>query len=148
MRKKRLRLSTLFLVALAVMAGIMLFRISERVQTAEDNLLRMEEAAAKEAETIRVLRAEWDYLNRPDRLETLARRHLGMEGPDVTRVMHDGGDLPPQPAAAVVAVPVSIAPGTGAPEDVPPLPRLKPRRDTQDFRSMLDSLKPAAGGSE
>lgn len=146
MKQRKIRLSTVALVVAAALAGIMLFRISERVQTAEDNLARMEEAAAKEAETIRVLRAEWDYLNRPDRLEGLARTHLKMAKPGITQVMTDSAELPPV-APREQTQPVSLAPAAPA-KDTPPPPRLKPRRDTDEFNTLLNQLQPAAGGAE
>ena len=146
MKQRKIRLSTVALVIVAALTGVMLFRISERVQTAEDNLTRMEEAAAKEAETIRVLRAEWDYLNRPDRLESLAKTHLKMTKPGITQVMTDSGELPPV-APPAQTQPVSMAPEAPEKDALPP-PRLKPRRDTDEFNSLLNQLQPAAGEGE
>jgi hypothetical protein len=145
MRHPKIRLSTIALVVAAALAGVMLFRISERVQTAEDNLARMQEAAAKEAETIRVLRTEWDYLNRPDRLEALAREHLKMNGPGVQQVMTDSADLPPVPvpdATREVSMEPPAKPAAPAPA------RIEPRRDTDEFNILLDKLQPAAGDGE
>lgn len=146
MKQRKIRLSTVALVIAAALTGVMLFRISERVQTAEDNLARMEEAAAKEAETIRVLRAEWDYLNRPDRLESLAKTHLKMNKPGITQVMTDSAELPPV-APPDETQPVSLAPEKQSKETPPPA-RIKPRRDTDEFNSLLNQLQPAAGGDE
>ncbi|MBU0858476.1 MAG: hypothetical protein KJ667_00930 [Alphaproteobacteria bacterium] len=148
-RKKRLRLSTVALVVAAVITGTMLFRVSERVQTAEHNLAQMESAAAKEAETIRVLRAEWAYLNRPDRLEALAAKHLKMDQPGIQQVLVDSGDLPPQPTPVDLTLPVSLEqPQPQEPRAIPPLPRLKPRHDTKSFQALLNELQPTAGGPE
>ena len=146
MKQRKIRLSTIALIVAAALTGVMLFRISERVQTAEDNLAHMEEAAAKEAETIRVLRAEWDYLNRPDRLESLAKTHLKMTKPGIAQVMTDSGDLPPV-APSDETQPVSMVPEQPE-KETPPPPRLKPRRDTDEFNSLLNQLQPAAGRSE
>lgn len=145
MRKPHFRASTAVLLLAAILAGIMLFRISERVQVAEDNLTHMQEIAAKESEAIRVLRAEWDYLNRPDRIESLARQHLHMDKPAITQVMTDGGDLPPVPPP-VETQPVSAEP---APAPKKPTPaRIEPRNDTDQFNALLNRLQPANGGDE
>lgn len=144
MRTPKIRLSTIALVLIAALAGVMLFRISERVQTAEDNLSRMQEAAAKESETIRVLRAEWDYLNRPDRLESLAHTHLGMGKPGVKQVMTDGGDLPPV-APPATTLPVSME---EPPKAKPSPARLEPRRDTEEFKALLEKSSSAPEARE
>jgi cell division protein FtsL len=148
MIKPKIRISTLLLVALAVASGIVLFRVSERVQSAEDKLARMERAADKEAENIRVLRAEWDYLNRPDRLEGLAHQYLKMEQPAVDRVWSGGGDLPPAPQTDMQAQDVALSPEHKPGRDAAPVPvpRLKPRHDTDDFRKLLNNLTPAQEG--
>lgn len=161
MIKPKIRLSTLLLVMLAVGVGVVLFRVSERVQTAEDNLARMEQAAAKEAENVRVLRAEWDYLNRPDRLESLAHKYLKMEQAPVSSVWADGNELPPaslpeeeisagvKAQDIVLQAPVSPEQSAHNPAPAaPPVPHIKPRHDTEDFRTMLNKLAPAAGGAE
>ncbi len=144
MRHPKIRLSTIALVVAAALAGVMLFRISERVQTAEDNLAQMQDAAAKEAETIRVLRTEWDYLNRPDRLEALAREHLKMTGPGVQQVMTDGADLPPVPVPDATRAVSMDAPTKPVTQPA----RIEPRRDTDEFNALLDKLQPAAGEGE
>lgn len=43
------------------------------VQVAE-----LKQSIRSEREAVAVLRAEWSYLNRPKRIERLARKHLGM----------------------------------------------------------------------
>ena len=50
---------------------------------------------------IAVLRAEWSYLNDPDRLQDLASRHLGLERMNVLQIAKTGDipmrQLPAQP---------------------------------------------------
>jgi hypothetical protein len=67
---------TLVWLSLAVVAGVGLFHVSYRVQSLEDELARVNREILREQESIHVLRAEWSYLNEPQRLVELSRRHL------------------------------------------------------------------------
>ncbi len=63
---------------LAGLSGAALFLTSQNVQSSERELKTLEAQMESKHEEIRVLKAEWDYLNRPDRLEKLAREKLGL----------------------------------------------------------------------
>ena len=76
MRKFVLRLSTLTSIVLALLAGGALFWVSQQVQMLEHEQRQLKQDIATQKEGIRVLDAEWDYLNRPDRLEALVADHL------------------------------------------------------------------------
>lgn len=73
------RLSGLFSILFAVGLGILLFLTSQSVQKAEHKLSKIEQSNQAEQETLRVLSAEWDYLNRPERLEQLTRYNLDLD---------------------------------------------------------------------
>ncbi len=73
------RLSGLFSVALAVLCAGALFWTSQSVQRAEFQLSNAAQSNEAEKETLRVLSAEWDYLNRPERLEALTLNNLDMD---------------------------------------------------------------------
>jgi cell division protein FtsL len=62
----------LILVSFGLYNGVYAAKAHER----ELQALRAE--IAKEAEAIRVLKAEWSYLNQPERLQALARKHLAL----------------------------------------------------------------------
>lgn len=114
--KKLFRLSTILAVSGAVAAGAFLFWTAQNVQKAEDELYALQQSAQSERKTIRVLEAEWSYLNRPDRLELLAREVLGMEAPAVDKVLSDPAALPaPMVPVLPAAKPVHYQPGEGAP---------------------------------
>jgi cell division protein FtsL len=49
-------------------------------------LSKINQKAQKEREAIAVLRAEWAHLNRPERLQVLADRHLDLKPLDITQV--------------------------------------------------------------
>lgn len=81
MKKFVLRLSTLAVMMMAVLSGVSLFWVSQEVQQLERKQRVIRQQVSGEEEGIRVLSAEWDYLNRPERLEALANRYLGAMGP-------------------------------------------------------------------
>lgn len=94
-----IRLSTLSGYALAVCAATALFWTSQTVQKAEDQLERVRHDLAREEESLHVLRAEWDYLNRPERIETLARKYLDMQPAAERTLIARANEIPP-PAMA------------------------------------------------
>ena len=69
--------SPIWMVA-AVGAAVAAFVIKYEVRSLEDELARLENELVDRREAIHVLRAEWSYLNRPDRLTELAERHLDL----------------------------------------------------------------------
>lgn len=73
------RLSGLLSLCLAVICGSLLFLTSQSVQKAERKLSKAQQSNSAEVETLRVLSAEWDYLNRPERLERLTLGNLEMD---------------------------------------------------------------------
>lgn len=149
---KLFRLSTLTMISGAVAAGALLFWTSQSVQQSEDQLSRLKKGVQTETQAIRVLNAEWDYLNRPDRLETLAIEHLGLSSAAAFNVSGDASALPdvfmpvmPQikPVSERVpeAQPIALQSVQGV-----PVPRAKPKNgDTQSFRSLLNDLSHDGG---
>ncbi len=73
------RRSTVVCGLLVVITGAFSIVVKTEVQEQEDRLERINRDIAGQIETINVLRAEWSYVNRPARLESLARRHLGLQ---------------------------------------------------------------------
>lgn len=61
--------------AAAICAGILL-HVSQKVQQAESHLATLESQIEEEQSRIRVLGAEWEYLNTPQRLEMLSGEYL------------------------------------------------------------------------
>ena len=74
-----IKFSSLASLIFAVLSGALLFYVSQQVQEAERTQKQLQAVIEQEQEALRVLSAEWDYLNRPDRLEALARTYLNME---------------------------------------------------------------------
>lgn len=72
------RLSGIMAVMLATVCGALLFWTSQSVQKTEKKVNELSNYAQNEEETLRVLSAEWDYLNRPERLEELSYKNLNI----------------------------------------------------------------------
>lgn len=73
-----MRQSTIALILLTVAVGVGLFLIKYRVQSLEVELRDLNRDIAADRQLIHVLKAEWSHFNEPDRLRTLAGRHLDM----------------------------------------------------------------------
>lgn len=73
---------------LVVGLGYALFAVKYRVQALESELARLNGAIAAEQEALRVLAAEWSYLNRPAVLAATARHHLGLVAADPREAVH------------------------------------------------------------
>ena len=78
------RLSGLLMIAMATVFGALLFLTSQSVQRSEQDLSKISQTALQEEESLRVLSAEWDYLNRPQRLEKLAQDNFDLDAKSAT----------------------------------------------------------------
>ncbi len=81
-----MRRSTILWFLIATCLGIALFLVKHEVQQREEQLASLHREILASQEAIHVLEAEWSYLNRPDRLEALVRRHLNMVPLDTRRL--------------------------------------------------------------
>lgn len=91
-----LRWSTLFWLALFAAAVGLLFQIAHAVEDLESRLRATQEQIHRDREAVHVLRAEWSYLNRPERIARLAERHLEMMPLTATNISRISA-LPPRP---------------------------------------------------
>lgn len=87
------RISNILFLGVATILGVMLFWTSQEVQKKEDELKQVRQKLSQEIETVRVLSVEWDYLNRPQRLEELAAE-IGMEKATAKEMVRSAGDIP------------------------------------------------------
>jgi len=81
-----MRNSTLLWLSLAGAIGGGLFYLKYDVQGLEKKLESLNEQVAANESAIHVLNAEWSYLNQPDRLADLSRRHLRLGKLDRERI--------------------------------------------------------------
>ena len=146
------RLAVAFWLLLVLASGFTTFMVKYAVQGIEEQLYRVRKQTIAEQQEIRVLTAEWAYLNKPERLADLNRRFLGLvpvtphqlEGridqiafraPTVPPVMPERmvasaaalAPAPPIPAAAVPRAPAPVAMVTAAnPPATPPAAAASP----------------------
>ena len=73
-----MRLSTLLWALLVGVSGYAMFQVKYEVQQLEDQARHLTHDIGAGQEQIRVLGAEWSFLNQPTRLEQLAKRHLSL----------------------------------------------------------------------
>ena len=73
-----IRPTSLILMVLTAAAGGALFQIAFEVSELDGDLSQLNRDIRKDREAIHVLRAEWSFLNQPERLEELTRRHLDL----------------------------------------------------------------------
>jgi hypothetical protein len=144
-----IRLSTLFWLVLISATGFAMFAVKYEVQALADELAQTSRRAGDAEQEIRVLDAEWAYLNRPGALAQMNQRYLSL-APIATRQLRTGvTDIamrpvpPPAPiepapiepapienvaatgAAAAVAA-ASTPPGAPVAGQLPPPPSLQP----------------------
>lgn len=130
-----MRRSTILWFLIATCLGVALFLVKHEVQRREEQLAALHRQILASQEAIHVMQAEWSYLNRPDRLEALVRRHLDLVPMDTRRL----GSVEMLP----MRLPVPDAGnGDGTPADaltptlagMPPLPVGRPVMLTREAR--------------
>jgi len=107
-----MRRSTLFFLVLSAFFGTALFHTSQKVHDEREKLAALNVSIGKEEESLRVLNAEWSYLNQPARLEKLAKTYLDLAPLKASQFVKLE-DIAPRPADAPEAS-VAAAP---APEE-------------------------------
>ena len=107
-----IRLGTLLWALLVGVSGYIMFQVKYQVVRLEDELVRVDRLIDADREQIRVLDAEWSFLNQPARLAELAKRHLALSPItpiEVTRLDQLPWRSPTPPAAAAPAAPPSAS---------------------------------------
>lgn len=74
-----MRKSTLLWLFLATVCAAFLFHTSQKVTDGRAQISGLAYDIGREEESLRVLEAEWGYLNQPERLEKLTQQYLHLE---------------------------------------------------------------------
>ena len=93
-------------IILVISSGGVLMNISQHVQRAEREIKSYDRKIAQKEEAIRVLKAEWAYLNNPSRLELLASKGLGFASPKAMDIVSDIS-LDDEPSSSPVFAPAN-----------------------------------------
>ena len=141
------RISNILSFAVATICGVLLMWTSQAVQHKEDQLAEVRQHLAQETDTLRVLSVEWDYLNRPQRLEELARNQLGMEQPSANEVVRNVSDIP-EPVLEEEGLIQAVSMETAKP--LPPQAMkseiVSPSKaEKQDFETLIQNLSTEGG---
>ncbi len=91
-----IRFFAILAVTLMLGTAIVLYRFKDEAAGIEAHIDELHEQIAEERETINVLRAEWNYLNQPSRIQKLAERYLDLEQLQVDQLA-SVSDLPMRP---------------------------------------------------
>ena len=103
-----IRPATLILFVLSIVSGGVLFGVAFEVSAIEERLYVLNQEISGDRDAIHVLRAEWSYLNQPERLEGLSQRYLELQPLEggqlvVIAAVPAQPDLPPMPEDATPA---------------------------------------------
>lgn len=153
---KRLKLRTVFIFGFSAVLGALLLHSSQAVHNAESRLKKLQSSIDEERESIRVLEAEWQFLNNPERLETLAEQYLEVVPPVPNQMKLQLQDIPEatpiqeeqdyklmmERKAQDVSFDPQKAGQEGAKEPVvkPPAPVVFETRERKNFDGLLNEL--------
>jgi cell division protein FtsL len=74
-----LRAFNAILVVAVLISAFVLYSLEHAIRGEERNIAKLESQIANERETIALLNAEWSNLTRPERLQMLAEKNLGLK---------------------------------------------------------------------
>lgn len=106
-----IRTSTFLWVGLAGALGVGVYQMKHQMLAQESVVQTLNRQIVEEQRAIHVLRAEWAYLNQPQRLQALAQRHLDMRQLAPGQIGRTA-DLPRRPTDPSVASAPPGVPGS------------------------------------
>lgn len=85
----------LHVIAIGALVSSALYAYTIKYETTlqAEQLQKLRGKALREREAIAVLKAEWQYLNRPDRLQALSDRHLDLQTLAIAQIVR-WSDIP------------------------------------------------------
>ncbi len=112
------RLSTIPLLLFAGILMLVLFALKYEVQDLEAELTRFNRDIITQRQSLHVLTAEWSHFNDPDRLRSLAERHLALTPVTPEQLasidsIPQRSDPPPPIESSAAAKPLAAVTGQG-----------------------------------
>ncbi len=89
-----MRFGNIMWLVVFVCAASFLYSVKYHVQEMDEEIVALRTELAKEHESFHVLNAEWAFLTRPERVRTLAKRHLRQMEPTAGTQIADVAALP------------------------------------------------------
>jgi cell division protein FtsL len=105
-----LRVINILVIAVLVVAAAWVYKIKFEATLQAERVAKMRAEIRRERDSIAILRAEWTQLDRPDRIQTLAQRHLKLKPVEVAQF----DQLDKLPERPVQIVPPGTADPIGA----------------------------------
>jgi hypothetical protein len=93
------RLMHILAIAALIGSAVYSYRIKYDTLYLSEQVAKLKSRLHREKEAIAVLRAEWQFVNRPDRIQTLADKHLHDLAPAAITQSVRWAEIPPRPAA-------------------------------------------------
>jgi len=87
-----MRIVTFLLASILVALAAVIYQVKYETRSLDNRVASLQQGIAEERDVIAILRAEWSHLNRPARLERLARAHLGLRPIQANQISDDGLD--------------------------------------------------------
>ena len=84
-----MRIVTFFLATILVALAAVIYQVKYETRSLDKRVTSLQRDIAEERDVIAILRAEWSHLNRPARLERLARAHLGLGPIKTSQIAND-----------------------------------------------------------
>ena len=117
------KIGAVFWLGVVLASGFTTFQVKHAVQEIDDELTRVRKHAIAEQQEIRVLAAEWTYLNQPERLAELNRAFLQLAPIAPKQLQQRIEDIPLRPPPAPPDVLLAANPPVAeAPAGAPPTP--------------------------
>jgi cell division protein FtsL len=145
--------------AMTALSGTVLLHTSQSVQHAEDRLMTLQSSVDREEEKTRLLKAEWASLNRPERLEKLAKEFLDLVPPQPEMLVKGAASIPDKPSpeedkalfedegAGAALQPVSAQTSTPA-KSAEKTADQPPAKDDKKFGELMNELSTTGGGKQ
>jgi hypothetical protein len=80
-----LRVLNILVIAALVMAAAWVYKIKFEATVQAERVAKLRTEIRRERDTIAILRADWTRLDSPDRIQTLAQRHLKLKPVEVAQ---------------------------------------------------------------